>query len=327
MDKPTISIIIPTLNSRRTIGSCLDSIIMQDYPMENLEIIIADGGSKDGTLEIVKSRLVGINYQVYFNPLKTGEAGKAVGVKMAKNQIIALIDSDNILPQKDWLKKMVEPFREQDIVASEPLYYTYRKTDPFITRYCALLGMNDPLCLFLGNYDRFSILTDRWTEVSFHAEDKGNYLKIEFPNPSNIPTIGANGFLIRRDILQGLFTGDYLFDIDIVYDLVYNNYKIAKVKTGIVHLYCRDISQFIKKQRRRIRDYNYYKRLGMRKFPWERTKGVVKFIFFTLLTFPLIFQALKGFFKKRDFGWFFHPVACWLTLLIYGYNTLKLGKR
>ncbi|MBI4743983.1 MAG: glycosyltransferase [Actinobacteria bacterium] len=87
------------------------------------------------------------NIHIVPNNLKTGEAGKAVGVKAAKNEIIALIDSDNILPCDDWLKRMVEPFEDKEIIASEPIKYTYRKEDSFITRYCALMGMNDPLCL------------------------------------------------------------------------------------------------------------------------------------------------------------------------------------
>ena len=50
---PTISILIPTLNSAKTLRACLESIAMQDYPKDNIEIIIADGGSTDGTLEII----------------------------------------------------------------------------------------------------------------------------------------------------------------------------------------------------------------------------------------------------------------------------------
>lgn len=326
MDLPKISIITPTLNSCRTLGDCLDSILMQDYPKEKIEIIIADGGSTDGTLDLVKSKLSTVDYQILYNPLKTGEAGKAVGVKKAKNEVIALIDSDNILPQTDWLRKMAEPFQDSEIAASEPLYYTYRKTDPYITRYCALLGMNDPICLFIGNYDRYSILTKRWTEVPYKSEDKGDYLKIEFPNPKNLPTIGANGFLIRRDVLRQFSIGGYLFDIDIIYDLVSNSrYKIAKVKIGIIHLYCSKISQFVKKQKRRIKDYDCYTKLGLRKFPWNNVKkqGLIKFCIFTLLIIPLLIQAFRGEIKKRDSAWFFHPIACWLTLLIYGYNTLK----
>ena len=134
---PSISIITPTYNSAKTLTFCLDSIKNQDY-RGDIEIIIADGGSTDSTLVIAQK----YTDKIYPNPLKTGEAGKAAGVKHAKNEIIALIDSDNILPSKDWLSRMIEPFQDREIAGTEPLYYTYRKEDGYITRYCAMLGMN-----------------------------------------------------------------------------------------------------------------------------------------------------------------------------------------
>ncbi len=56
--------------------------------------------------------------------LKTGDAGKAAGVKHAKNEIIALIDSDNILPSRDWLSRMknFEKVLSKEGVCAIPLY-------------------------------------------------------------------------------------------------------------------------------------------------------------------------------------------------------------
>jgi len=158
-------------------------------------------------------------------------------VKHSKGEIIALIDSDNILPSRDWLSRMTEPFQDREIAGTEPLYYTYRKEDGYITRYCAMLGMNDPLCLFLGNYDRMCLITGKWTEMPVIQEDKGNYIKIELDD-KKLPTIGANGFLVRRDALMGCSTGDYLFDIDIVYELItQRKNKFAKVKLPDLYFY------------------------------------------------------------------------------------------
>jgi glycosyltransferase involved in cell wall biosynthesis len=139
---PSISIITPPYNSAKTLAACLESIKNQNYQGE-IEIIIADGDSIDGTLVIAQK----YTDKIYPNPLKTGEAGKAAGVKHATNEIIALIDSDNILPSGDWLSRMAEPFQDREIAGSEPLYYAYREEDGYIARYCAMLGMNDPLCL------------------------------------------------------------------------------------------------------------------------------------------------------------------------------------
>jgi len=49
---PKISIVIPSLNKVRFIERTLASIFFQDYP--NVEVIIEDGGSTDGTQEIIK---------------------------------------------------------------------------------------------------------------------------------------------------------------------------------------------------------------------------------------------------------------------------------
>ncbi|MDH5782860.1 MAG: glycosyltransferase, partial [Candidatus Bathyarchaeota archaeon] len=212
-DLPSISIVIPTYNSERTLAQCLESIVRQDYTREKIEIIIADGGSKDKTLEIAKKFDVD---RILHNPLRTGEAGKAVGVEAAKNEIILLQDSDNVLNEKGWLRRMVEPLEDAGIVGAEPLYYAYRKEDSLITRYCALLGMNDPFCLYLGNYDRYSYVTGKWTELQVKASDDGDYLLLEL-DERNIPTIGANGFLVRAKALKKVKYKPYLFDIDVVY--------------------------------------------------------------------------------------------------------------
>ena len=50
---PTVSVIIPCRNEARFIGSCLDSVLDNGFPLERLEILVLDGMSEDGTREIV----------------------------------------------------------------------------------------------------------------------------------------------------------------------------------------------------------------------------------------------------------------------------------
>jgi len=319
---PSVSIVIPTYNSERTLTRCLESIVRQDYPREKIEIIVADGGSKDRTLEI--ARKYGVD-KILHNPLRTGEAGKAVGVGVAENEIIALIDSDNVLDEKDWLRKMVEPFKNESIIGAEPLYYTYRKEDPLIIRYCALLGMNDVLCFYLGNYDRYSYVTGRWTELEVRTIDNGSYLLVEL-DERNIPTIGANGFLVRAGTLQGVDYKPYLFDMDIVYQLIKKGCnKFAKVKMRIVHLFANDVGIFVRKTYRRIRDYLYYEKRKMRIYPWRRLSRlrILKFAWYTLLMIPIVKDSIKGYKRMPDKAWLFHPLACWLTLFTYSFQFMR----
>jgi len=320
----TVSIIIPTLNSARTLGACIGSIADQAFPRELIEIIFADGGSSDGTLDIIeKTRSVfgASKVKLVVNKLKTGEAGKAIGLKNASAEIVIFIDSDNFLDDSGWLKRMLEPFKDRLVAASEPIRYTYRKKDAAITRYCALLGMNDPLCYFLGNYDRECVLSGKWTAMPHRIyEDNDRFLTLGL-DPEHLPTIGANGFSIRKSELDTLEIGDYLFDIDALRILLEKNSakRVAKVKIGIVHIFCGTISDFIRKQRRRISDYRLFKQQGIRKYNWQAINkaGLFYFAISCLLVFPLIFQSLRGFLRSKDPCMFLHPVFCIVTFYVY----------
>lgn len=330
----SVSILIPTLNAGRVLEKCLLSIAEQDYPKKKIGIIVADGGSTDETLKIAKR----YGAKIYKNPLKTGEAGKAVALRQAQGKLVALIDSDNILPSKNWLRRMVEPFSDPEIIGSEPWEFTYRKTDSLVNRYCALIGANDPYCYFVGNYDKKSVLSGKWTgmevrsakhevrneEMKKAKKKTGDYLKIQIEWP-NIPTIGANGTIWRRQIFKkAAGKSKYVFDTDIPYILARRKpFCFAKVKVGIVHDYCRSVKDFYRKQKRRARDFFYLENKKEREKTYQRQ--LIKqlyFIFSVVLVFPLIFQMIKGYIKKPDKAWLFHPLACLMTLWLYSSETI-----
>jgi len=320
---PFVSIVIPTLNSGKTLKECLSAIRTQEYPQNSYEIIIADAGSTDDTKQVAESFNVD---KIVFNELKTGEAGKTVGIKESKGGIIALIDSDNIMPFSGWLEMMVEPFEDEEIMGSEPISFTWRKDDHPLIRYFTLLGMNDPVCLFLGNYDRRSAITNRWTNLLVSQEDKGNYLKLDLSD-HHYPTIGANGFVFRKKLLNYVEWSPYFFDIDIIPQAGLKNINcFAKVKCGIVHLYCTKLSNFKNKQERRIKDFLYFSTTKERKYPWKasnQTWGIILFFFSTVTLIPLIVQSIIGFCRKPDICWIYHIPVCWITLLVYAKETIK----
>lgn len=323
-DWPKISIITPTLNSDRTIELYFESIRKQKYKGK-FEILIIDGESTDNTLELSKK----YGAKIYFNKLKTAEAGKALGVKKATGSIYAFIDSDNILSDKYWLRKMTLPFMEDSqITATEPIKFTYREMDHWLTRYFALIGMGDPINLFIGNYDKYSYITNNWTNLKLKEENKKGYIKVKLEN--RIPTIGANGFLIKKVAIKNYELIDYLFDVDLLETLTKSGpIFVSKVDVGVVHLFSGDIGTFIRKQRRRIRDYlyhYYYKNSKKTKNSLKSPPiflGIVKFIISCLLLFPLLYQTLIGFLRKEDIAWLFHPFACYITLLVYGYESIR----
>ncbi len=321
MESPFISFVIPTYNSSRSIGKCLESIKKQNYPADKIEIIIIDAGSTDGTIEIAEK--IGVS-KILPNPLKTGEAGKAVGIRATAGEVIGFIDSDNILDGEDWLSKMVSPLENPEIFMSECYAFSYRPTDSIVDRYCSLMGMNDPIHLFIGNHDRLCTLTGKWTGLPVQMTDLGDFYEVVLAK-ENVPTMGANGSLIRKSVLDEMELGDYYFDIDVVYQLVCGGHeRVAMVKKGIIHLYCPDLRTFARKQRRRINDFLHYKRLGQRNYPHHKYFwGYARFAVCCLLVLPLLAQSLFGYAKKKDRAWFIHPIICWLTLAAYGWATVR----
>ena len=319
-----ISFIIPTLNANLVLEKCLDSIKKQSSPSSDYEIIISDGGSTDNTIDIAKK----YNSIILNNPLKTAEAGKAVGIRHASGKYTCLIDSDNILPNNNWLSQMLIPLEEdKKIIGSEPIEFTYRPKSGLVERYSALIGANDPYAFVTGVSDRKNYIDNLWTHLKIEQIDKDKYILVKLKPCQPIPTIGANGTIFRTEFLKNNLKSDYLFDIDIISQVISENIKplyFAKVKSGIIHTFCESsIKKFIRKQNRRITDYYFYQNL--RQYNWGQTNkfGTIKFVPYTALVFPSLFDSLRGFLNKPDIAWFFHPLACFITLYLYTINTIK----
>lgn len=92
---PRISIVVPHFNQGAYLGKCLDSVLSQDYP--NLELIVMDGGSTDGSVELL---------QRYGPRLTYWESERDRGQSHAINKGLARATGDvwNWLCGDDWLE-------------------------------------------------------------------------------------------------------------------------------------------------------------------------------------------------------------------------------
>ena len=89
-----ISIICPIYNEEKYIGSFIASILQQDYPKEELEILLVDGMSKDKTREIIAEYSAKHPYlRLVDNPQKTVPYAMNNGIKNAKGDIIIRLDA------------------------------------------------------------------------------------------------------------------------------------------------------------------------------------------------------------------------------------------
>ena len=108
---PTVSIVVPTYNAEATIGPLLESLIRLDYP--SYEVIIANDGSRDRTREIVERYPV----QLRNGPNRGASAARDMGLRAAKGDIVAYVDSD-VTVTPDWLRRIVAPFSDPTVGAT-----------------------------------------------------------------------------------------------------------------------------------------------------------------------------------------------------------------
>ena len=141
-----ISVIIAARNEEKHLPNLLNSLISQNYPKENYEIIIVDDRSKDKTAEITlkfqsdNSNLKLLKIENESKHLLGKKGAIDAGIKDAKYDILAFTDADCV-PTDNWLKQINEHFTaETDIVAG----YSY-------------LHYKNPFFKFLKNLERSSI--------------------------------------------------------------------------------------------------------------------------------------------------------------------------
>lgn len=93
---PKISVVIPSYNKVKYIQKTLDSIVNQSY--KNYEVIIQDGGSTDGTLEIIKKYASKYPNLINYESKKDGGQLNAInnGLKRATGEIVTFINADDV---------------------------------------------------------------------------------------------------------------------------------------------------------------------------------------------------------------------------------------
>lgn len=93
MTNPVISVIIPAYNHERFVGAAVSSVLAQTF--RNLELIVIDDGSTDGTAAVVQSfRDSRLTYHHQANQDAYNALNKGIG--LARGQFIAILNSDDI---------------------------------------------------------------------------------------------------------------------------------------------------------------------------------------------------------------------------------------
>lgn len=101
-DNIELTVVIPVLNGKKYIEECINSVIVQNR--DDIEIIVVDAGSTDGTLDIIlKYVQENKNIKIAHSPKKSYGAQVNLGIDIAKGRYLAILEADDILPPNAYL--------------------------------------------------------------------------------------------------------------------------------------------------------------------------------------------------------------------------------
>ena len=107
-----LSVIVPIYNEEKYIVKCIETILAQDYPKDDLEVVFVDGMSTDRTREIVLDYAQKYNFiRLLDNPNRIAPCAMNIGIRATKGEYVMRLDGHALYPPKyfsaivEWHKK------------------------------------------------------------------------------------------------------------------------------------------------------------------------------------------------------------------------------
>lgn len=237
-----VSIIVTSYNNSRNLENCIKSLISQDYDRGfiDLEIIIVDSGSTDGSIKILnkyKDKIKIILKPEEFPRLSPAMA-RNIGVNNTKGNILILTDSDCIFP-KNSVKDMIDCFHDGEIDC--------------------VIGNREPdfgqgFGTFIRKYD-FILYSNKFTISEQLLVNKENIKK-------GVPLVllSGNNFAIKKELwdklggMRDVFKSPAGEDIMLEADIIKNGYNILFCpKNKVIHIHSISLKELFKKNFQRSR--------------------------------------------------------------------------
>jgi len=105
---PLVSVIIPAYNEEEMLDTVLNALDEVDYPRAQMEIIVVDNGSADGTVDVASAHGV----RVLEQPNLRVSGLRNYGAEHSRGEILAFLDAD-CLPASDWLQSALASLKTE----------------------------------------------------------------------------------------------------------------------------------------------------------------------------------------------------------------------
>jgi len=161
--RPRVSIVMPCRNEAAYIGACLDSVLATDYPLDRLEVLVADGRSDDGTREIVE-RCAAQHpcVRLLENPARITPAALNTAIRAATGDVIIRMDAHGVYP-REYVSRLVTALQESGADNVGGVVITLPADDTPVARAIALAFAHP---LGVGNaYFRIGVAGPRWVDT------------------------------------------------------------------------------------------------------------------------------------------------------------------
>lgn len=121
-----ISIIVPLYNSEAFLPKCLDSLLAQDIPLEQYEIILVNDGSPDGSLVLAEEYASRFTNIIVLSQENKGTSGaRNTGIRRASGKYICFVDPDDYVLENSF-RRIIDRMEEESL---DVLRFGYTEVD------------------------------------------------------------------------------------------------------------------------------------------------------------------------------------------------------
>jgi len=283
-----LSVVCPIYNEEQYIGRCIESIMQQDYPKNDLEVLFVDGMSTDRTREIVAQYSEQYSYiQLIDNPKRIVPPAMNIGIRASHGDIIIRLDAHAIFPN-NYFSELVKNL--DDLKADN------------VGGVCHTLPVNDSnVCVAIAN-----VLSSSFGMGNSH-------FRVGATEVMEVDTVPFGCF--HRDLFDriGYFDEELIRNQDDEFNgrIIKNGGKVYLLPQLVIDYYARDS---VKKVYKMFYQYGLFKPLVNKKLGSPAT---VRQFFPLLFVIGLLLGPLTGFISQ----WFLVSYAL-VIILYFGMATL-----